>query len=386
MNLAPALPLAAEPFLRLSGLLRESSFSIAPEQVTAFLASVSLLGPCSIEDIRQAGIATLAPSPDRMGEYDAIFRAVFFGDAVIAAGAEDEDDETRVKDSMGREQQREMLVKREKGGALSSGAERLSTRELDGGAEEGELRQFRRSLGRCLPRRRSFRYLPTRLGGHIDLRRSLREIVRADGDIPDLRLRKREIVLRRIVLLIDISGSMKQHTLDHLKVAHAVVQGAGSAEVFTFGTRLTRLTSALRIRDRAQALEMASRQAEDWDGGTRIGPALLAFLAVPRFSSMARGAAVVVLSDGLERGAHQDMETAMRRLSARAFRLSLCTPLAGDRRFRPVTAALRAILPILDDLVDGSSIATLADFILSLDKPAPRAEAIWGRNADAGHC
>ncbi|TIP32605.1 MAG: VWA domain-containing protein, partial [Mesorhizobium sp.] len=109
------------------------------------------------------------------------------------------------------------------------------------------------------------------------------------------------------------------------------------AEVFTFGTRLTRITSALRIRDREQALARAAALVDDWDGGTRMGPTLLAFLSVPRFSAFARGACVVVLSDALERGDHTDLETAMLRLSARAFRLSLATPLAGDARFRPAT-------------------------------------------------
>ncbi|RWF45604.1 MAG: VWA domain-containing protein, partial [Mesorhizobium sp.] len=109
------------------------------------------------------------------------------------------------------------------------------------------------------------------------------------------------------------------------------------------------------------------------------GPTLLAFLSVPRFSAFARGACVVVLSDGLERGSHAELEIAMRRFSARAFRLSLATPLAGDPRFRPATSALRAILPVLDDLVDGSSLGSLTDFILSLARPASAAETIWKR-------
>ena len=86
-----------------------------------------------------------------------------------------------------------------------------------------------------------------------------------------------------------------------------------------------------------------------------------------------------MLSDALERGDHAEMELAMRRLGARAFRLSLCTPLAGDPRFRPETSALLAILPLLDDLVDGSSIATLTQFILSLGRAAPAAETVWRR-------
>jgi uncharacterized protein with von Willebrand factor type A (vWA) domain len=208
----------------------------------------------------------------------------------------------------------------------------------------------------------------------------LRTIVQGDGDVPRPLLRKRQAVPRRIVVLIDISGSMKLHTLDYLKLAHAVVQATGNAEIFTFGTRLTRITRALRIRDGDMALAAAAKGVDDWDGGTRIGPALLAFLAIPRFAALARGAAVVILSDGLERGDHADMERAMRRLAARAFRLSLCTPLAGDVRFRPETSALRAVLPLLDDLTDGSSIERLTSFILSLGRAAPPAETIWRRH------
>ncbi|RUV11503.1 VWA domain-containing protein, partial [Mesorhizobium sp. M7A.T.Ca.TU.009.01.3.1] len=253
----------------------------------------------------------------------------------------------------------------------------LSTRDFQ--RDDDRLTAFRRKLSTALPARRSFRTVRTHSRGKLDLRRSLREIVSADGDVPSPLLRRRQTVPRKLLLLIDLSGSMKLHTADYLKLAHAAVQGADRAEIFTFGTRLTRITTALRIRDRDQALARAATQVDDWDGGTRMGPTLLAFLSVPRFSSFARGATVVILSDALERGDHGELETAMRRLSARAFRLSLATPLAGDPRFRPATAALRAILPDLDDLVDGSSVKSLTDFILSLARPAPAAATIWKR-------
>jgi len=219
----------------------------------------------------------------------------------------------------------------------------------------------------------------THNGGRLDLRRSLRAAVAADGDVPAPMLRRRQVVARPVLLLIDVSGSMKEQTQDYLKLAHALVQAASRAEVFTFGTRLTRVTTALRIRDAGQALARAAALVDDWDGGTRIGPALLALLSIPRFAALARGAVVIVLSDGLERGGHAEMELAMRRLSARAFRLSLATPLAGDPRFSPETAALQAILPLLDDLADGSSIEALIPFILSLARPAPAAAAVWRR-------
>ncbi|TIW87124.1 MAG: VWA domain-containing protein, partial [Mesorhizobium sp.] len=269
--------------------------------------------------------------------------------------------ETRIKDDGGADDERIEAEQRQEGGELSSALEQLSTRDFQ--RDDDRLTAFRRKLSTALPARRSFRTIRTHSRGKLDLRRSLREIVSADGDVPSPLLRRRQTVPRKLLLLIDVSGSMKLHTADYLKLAHAAVQGADRAEIFTFGTRLTRITTALRIRDRDQALARAAAQVDDWDGGTRMGPTLLAFLSVPRFSAFARGAAIVILSDALERGDHGELETAMRRLSARAFRLSLATPLAGDPRFRPATAALRAILPVLDDLIDGSSLAGLTDFI-----------------------
>ncbi|MER8886295.1 VWA domain-containing protein [Mesorhizobium sp. M0678] len=371
-----SLPRAATPMLGFGRLLRRYGFAVAPEQVLDFMQAVTLLGPRSMADIREAALATLAPPPDRRDEFEAHFQSHFYGStAAVVEGEADE--ETRIKDDGGTSEEEIEVVRQQEGGELSSASEQLSVREFH--RDSGGLAAFRRKLATALPARRSFRTVRTNARGKLDLRRSLREIVSADGDIPSPLLRRRQTVPRKLLMLIDVSGSMKLYTSDYLKLAHAAVQGADRAEVFTFGTRLTRITSALRIRDRNQALARAAAQVDDWDGGTRMGPTLLAFLSVPRFSAFARGAAIVILSDALERGDHAELETAMRRLSARAFRLSLATPLAGDPRFRPATAALRAILPVLDDLVDGSSIAGLTEFILSLARPAPAAAAIWKR-------
>ncbi|RWM67988.1 MAG: VWA domain-containing protein [Mesorhizobium sp.] len=373
---AAALPRAAAFLLGFGRLLRRFGFLIAPEQISGFMQAVTLLGPRSMIDIHEAALATLAPPPDRRDEFEAHFRNHFYGNmAALVEGEADE--ETRIKDDGGTSDEEIEVTRQEKGGELSSGAELLSARDFQ---RDGDgLAAFRRKLATALPARRSFRTVRTHARGKLDLRRSLREIVSADGDVPSPLLRRRQTVPRKLLILIDVSGSMKLYTSDYLKLAHAAVQGAGRAEIFTFGTRLTRITAALRIRDRDQALARVAALVDDWDGGTRMGPTLLAFLSVPRFSAFARGAAVVILSDALERGDHAELEMAIRRLSARAFRLSLATPLAGDPRFQPATAALRAILPVLDDLIDGSLIAGLTDFILSLARPAPAAAAIWKR-------
>ena len=372
------LPRGSSPFFGFARLLRRFGFAVAPEQAIAFMNAVTLLGPRSMDDIRRSAVATFAPAPDRRVEFDALFESWFCGDARIAIeGAEQDEEDTEIKDDSDAAEEEIGPTHDETGGELTSGAEQLSVRAFE--TDGLRLDRFGREIGSALPWRRSFRSVRTTTGKNFDIRRSMRKILSADGDIPSPQLRRRQKVPRRLLVLIDVSGSMKLHTEDYLKVAHAAVQGTGRAEVFSFGTRLTRLTSALRIRNREQALARAGALAEDWDGGTRIGRALLAFLSVPRFSAFARGAVVVVLSDALERGDPTEMATAFRRFSASAHRLSLATPLAGDPRFRPETEALRAILPTLDDLVDGSSVAGLTNFLLSLGRAASPIETIQGR-------
>ncbi|QDC00881.1 VWA domain-containing protein [Mesorhizobium sp. 8] len=373
------LPRAAAPFLHFARLLRADGFVVAPEQVSALMAGVTLLGPRSMDDIREAGLAALAPPPDRREAFEALFRAFFHGEDKITVEGGEEDEETVVKDDADVREEEIPVLRDEESGAAASALEQLGTRAFVSAA--ARLDAFRRALPAALPQRRSFRHVRTHAGGRLDLRRSLRAAVAADGDVPAPMLRRRQTVARPLLLLIDVSGSMKEHTQGYLKLAHTVVQACSRAEIFTFGTRLTRVTAALRIHDAEQALARAAALVDDWDGGTRIGPALLALLAIPRFAAFARGAAVIVLSDGLERGGHAEMELAMRRLAARSFRLSLATPLAGDLRFAPRTAALQAILPLLDDLVDGSSVEALAPFILSLARPAPAAATVWRRIA-----
>jgi hypothetical protein len=201
-------------------------------------------------------------------------------------------------------------------------------------------------------------------------------MVRGGSGSATLAWTKRREKVRRVLLLVDISGSMKAHTEDYLRFAHALTQTLPAVETFSFGTRLTRLTRSLRHKDLARALAEITPSVADWDGGTRIAESLGAFLSVPRFSRASRGALVIVLSDGLERGDAEPMAHAVRRLAARSWRLAWLTPLAADPAFSPETAALKAILPIVDHLGDGSGIGPLCDFLeasagLGTKPPAP---------------
>ena len=181
---------------------------------------------------------------------------------------------------------------------------------------------------------------------------AFRQMLRRDGEIATLPTRHRRARQRRVLLLIDVSGSMKAGTDGALRLAHALVQAGERVEVFTVGTRLTRVTRALRHRNRDQALLLASGLVADWDGGTRLGDALQVFLSVPRFASFARGALSIIISDGPERGGPEALVGAMQRLDGLCFATLWLSPLAADPDYRPETGAMRAILPMLDRLAD----------------------------------
>jgi uncharacterized protein with von Willebrand factor type A (vWA) domain len=360
------LPRAARVFVSFVALLRANGFAIAPEQTMAFLAAIELLGPKSLGDIRHAGLATLAPLPERHAIYHRLFDIHFIGHEQLAAeGAEDEEIVRLQEEGRGDE---EPLLADEahESGLTATRAEALVKRRFAQGATGDALRRLTREASSRLPRRRGYRHRRARRGPWADLRRTLRETVRNDGEILHLARLRRRTRLRRMLLLIDVSGSMKARTEENMRLAHALVQAAANIEVFTLGTRLTRVTRALRLKRREQALTAAAQLVSDWDGGTRIGDALQAFLAVPRFAGYARGAAVVLISDGLERGDPARLRDAVVKLSLRAWRLSWLTPLATGPSFTPQTEALVAIAPFVDDMVEGGSSAAVVSHLLSL--------------------
>jgi hypothetical protein len=360
------LPGAVRPLVAFPALLRQNGFAVAPEQTTTFLQAVDLLGPRSVEHLRKAAVATLAPHPEQRERFDALFDIHFLG--ALAEPGEDEwapDEDISVQEDSGT---REVLIDEEvnESGRAATEAEALSARRLREPDDTEALRRFGRALPGALPRRRGYRRARSRRGPTVDLAGSLRAAIRHDGEVMSLKRLRRTTRPRPLLLLIDVSGSMKERTDAHLTLAHTLVHAAPRVEVFTLGTRLTRVTRALRRRNRQLALAEAAGLVADWDGGTRIGDALGAFLAVPRYATFARGAVVVLLSDGLERGDPTALIAAVQRLAARAHRIDWLSPLAGDPEFRPETQVLRAVRPFIDALADGSSTARACRHILSI--------------------
>ncbi|BAM88904.1 conserved hypothetical protein [Bradyrhizobium oligotrophicum S58] len=363
----PRLPPATEIFVTFAALLRRNGFAIAPEQTTAFLAAIALLGPTSIDDIRRAGAATLAPPPERLATYNLLFD-IHFGVSTAAGFSEtdQQDDVVRLQEEGDGAVDPDLAQEQNESGLAATRAEALVARRLSATSGGNALQRLARQARAKLPKRRGHRRMRARRGSFVDLRRTLRESVRRDGEVLSLRRLKRRLRLRRLLLLIDVSGSMKARTEDNMRLAHVVMQAVPQVEVFTLGTRLTRVTRPLRLKRREQALLAASHLVSDWDGGTRIGEALQAFLSAPRFSTYARGAAVLIISDGLERGGHDALREAVWKLSLRAWRVSWLTPLAMGPGFRPQTEALQAIASLVDDIVPGGSDEAIVAHILSL--------------------
>ena len=220
------LPRAARVFVSFVALLRVNGFAVAPEQTTAFLAAIELLGPRSLEDIRLAGLATLAPPPERRATYDRLFDIHFLGsEAIDHAGAEDEE-VVRLQEEGRGEDETLLADEANESGLVAARAEALVERRFAASTTGDALRRLSREAPARLPRRRGHRRMRARRGPCADLRRTLRESVRNDGEVLRLGRLKRRTRPRKILLLIDVSGSMKGRTEDNMKLAHALSHAA----------------------------------------------------------------------------------------------------------------------------------------------------------------
>ena len=247
--------------------------------------------------------------------------------------------------------------------ALASDDERLSHKRFDE-LEPAELAQLYRLMARlelATPLRRTRRHERGAHGRDVDLRRSLRASLRTGGEPLVLARRQRRIRPRRLVMLCDISGSMEPYARAYLQFLVSAAGSGPHVEAFVFATRLTRVTRALAGRNPERALRRAAETAPDWSSGTRIGDALKAFNDRHGRRGMARGAVVVILSDGWERGDPALVEREMARLARLAHRIVWVNPRVGARSFSVQAGGMRAALPHCDALVSGHSYAALGE-------------------------
>jgi uncharacterized protein with von Willebrand factor type A (vWA) domain len=240
---------------------------------------------------------------------------------------------------------------------------------------EAERALARRLLARLATRgpvRRSRRARPVRHRGEVhDLRATARASLRHGGEPVERRWRGYRQRARPLVLVCDVSGSMEPYARMLLQYLHAAVGGRRRVEAFAFGTRLTRITRELAARDPDRALRRAAAVVDDWSGGTRIG-ASLAQLNREHGGRLGRGAVVVVLSDGWDRGDPELLAAEMARLRRCAHRVLWLNPLAGHPDYAPLTRGMAAAMPHTDHLLAGNSLASLEELADLLEKGASR--------------
>ncbi len=257
----------------------------------------------------------------------------------------------------------------------ASSEERLRSLDFEQ-MSTAEIAQAKRILSRLtLPVKpiESRRGQSNHLGQRIDRARTLRAAMRQGGELRDIAHLKPKPRWPNLVVLCDISGSMSQYSRIILHFLHTVsnAKGAGWAKVhaFTFGTRLTNITRHLQQRDVDAALAAAGAEAQDWEGGTRIGDCLHAFNRDWSRRVMGQGAVVLLISDGLDRGEPEALAKEMERLHLSARRLIWLNPLLRWDGFAPKAQGVAAMLPHVDSFRAGHSIASLEDLASVISKP-----------------
>ena len=372
-------------------LLRRAGLPATPEQAGRFAEAVRLSEPLTVTDVYWAARVTLVTGHDQLDTFDRVFAQVFGGIADLAdlrgdpnapAPASTRPDQWRATptdDAAAAAAPLTDLVA--VGGVLgvadgdesadhdapiglASREERLATTDFaDLDADElAALYALMARLRVTTPLRPGRRARRHRRGDRLDVRATLRRSHRSGGDPAVQVWRRRQPRPRRLVVLCDISGSMEPYARAYVQFLHAAA-GASAAHVFAFATRLTPLTRAVRVADPAKALARAASAAPDWSGGTRIGDAVAEFLDRYGRRGLARGAVVVILSDGWEIGDPAGVGEQMARLHRLAHRIVWINPRSAHPAFRPMAGGMFAALPYCDAVVSGHSVAALSEVV-----------------------
>ena len=367
--------------------LHAAGVPVTPARLTGLARALALVRPISRRRLYWTARAVLVSDPTQVAAFDRVFRAVF-GDrrseesfdldevrtTAIAAPPDDEPraghrtvggetGATTPAPAPARGEGDEDGPEVEVPVAMASDEERLAAKRFDA-LEPFELAQLYRLMTRLqlqTPRRRTRRYEKGRHGQHVDLRRTLRASLRTGGDPIRLARRRRRVAARRLVMLCDISGSMEPYARAYLQFLTCAAGSGPNAEAFVFATRLTRLTRALASRHPERAIQRAAAAAPDWSSGTRIGDALKTFNDRHGRRGMARGAVVVILSDGWERGDPTLVGREMARLARLAHRIVWVNPRVSASAFSVQAGGMVAALPHCDALVSGHSFEALGE-------------------------
>jgi uncharacterized protein len=387
--MADRYPDAAGLAARFGALLRAAGLPVGPDRCERFARAILLVDPATEGQLRWCARATLAGDPAEVALLDRVFDATVGGLSDPADSRGDPSSPTvSTVDSAAPPAAPPTAPGgspdagsggRRPGGrrvdvpALASDAERLSTVDF---AELSTVELFgladaMRRLTLATPARRSRRTRRVPHGHRVDLRATLRGGTRTGGDPVRLVRQALRDKPRRLVALCDISGSMRPYARAMLQLLYCAA-GGRRAEVFTFATRLTRLTPVLAKTSPAVALHRAGQAAPDWGGGTRIAAALKEFTDRYGRPGMARGAVVLVISDGWETGDPAPLGCEMARLSRLAYRIVWVNPRTQSDRYRPLVGGMAAAWPHCDAVVSAHRLDALTDLLRALADPRRR--------------
>ena len=355
---------ADELLLGFARALRAAGVPVTQDRAQGYLRAVAVLGLGDERATYVAGRATLCAGPDDLERYDQVFEAYFNSrdglprrrpsppSSSTVSGFPEAEGEGGDADAA------EETVR-----AAASAAEVLRHRDVATmtAGEKQRLAAMFTTLQLRPPQRRTARHRAWHRG-EVDASRTLRRSLRRMGEPAEIAWRRRGTRPRRVVLLVDVSGSMNAYADALLRLAHRfVVTAPTSVEVFTVGTRITHLTRAMRQRDPERAIVAAGETVPDWSGGTRLGETIRFFLDRWGQRGMARGAVVVVFSDGWERGTPELLSEQMARLRRIAHRVIWVNPHRGKAGYQPLQQGVIAALPHCDHFVAGHSLATFTE-------------------------
>ena len=360
---------AAVGFVR---LLRAADLPVTVHHTREFATALAVVGWEDAGTVYWTARATLGVRPEHLGIFDAAFLAWFDdlvtvgvaeivlppAEVVIALDAPETDAAPLHPDNEADDgpvvtvwfSAAETL--RERDFATYTAAEHAETRRLLADVRiAGALRRSRRL--------RAHRHTTRR----PDLRATVRAALRTDGETVARPGRTPTVRPRRLVVLCDVSGSMEPYARVIVRFLHTAVVGRARVEAFVLGTRLTRITRELTNRDPDVAIAAAARRVADWSGGTRLGETLREFNQEWGIRGLARGADVVIVSDGWDRGDPELLGEQMARLARVAHRIIWVNPLKASPGYAPLAAGMAAALPHIDEFIEGHSLASLEELV-----------------------
>jgi uncharacterized protein len=383
--------------------LHDAGLPVGPDRCERLARAVTIMGATTMAELRACALATMVSDPSQMPTFDRVFAAVFGGpspfrppDLPTAPASYQPPESDGSPQPQGRSESNpgglpsglrvsdavpaasdsdEALVEGPAVHRTASATERLRGRDFTelSAAELRQLVRLMREMTLAIPPRRTRRYRPARDGKRPDLRRTLRLARRTGGEAIRFARRAPRVRPRRLVVLCDISGSMEPYARALLMLLYVLnagqpqsSRGQARPEVFSFATRLTRLTPALAAASPDTMLAKAGEAAPDWSGGTRIGAAIKEFNDHYGSRGMARGAVVLIISDGWETGDPALLGTQMARLSRVAHRIVWANPRTQSPRYRPEVGGMAAAWPYCDAVVSAHNLDSLDDLLSAL--------------------